>query len=59
VDAGFVSLPVTASDLYPDAVTLAELAPSLDPERDAPSPYYVRDADAKPQTKHVIALATD
>ena len=58
-DAGFVSLHVTAPGLYPDAVTLAELAPSLDPERDAPSPYYVRDADAKPQTKHVIALATD
>ena len=59
LDAGFVSLPVTAPDLYPDAVTLAELAPSLDPERDSPSPYYVREADAKPQTKHVIALATD
>ena len=55
-EAGFVSLPVTAPDLYPDAVTLAELATSLDPERDAPSPYYVREADAKPQTKHVIAL---
>ena len=59
LDAGFVSLPVTACDLYPDAVTLAELALSLDPERDAPSPFYVREADAKPQTKHVIALATD
>jgi hypothetical protein len=59
VDAGFVNLPVTAPDLYPDAVTLAELATSLDPERDAPSPHYVREADAKPQTKHVIALAAD
>ena len=59
VDAGFVRLPVTAPDLYPDAVTLAELATSLDPERDAPSPHYVREADAKPQTKHVIALAAD
>ena len=59
VDAGFISLPVTAPDLYPDAVTLAELAMSLDPERDAPSPYYVREADAKPQTNHVIALETD
>ena len=58
-DAGFVSLPVTAPELHPDAVTLAELAMSLDPERDAPSPYYVREADAKPQTKHVIALETD
>ena len=59
LDAGFVSLAVTAPDLYPDAVMLAELAPSLDPERDAPSPYYVREADARPQTKHVIALETD
>jgi tRNA threonylcarbamoyl adenosine modification protein YeaZ len=58
-DAGFVSLPVTTPDLRPDAVTLAELAPSLDPERDAPSPYYVREADARPQTNHVIALETD
>ena len=59
LDAGFISLPVTAPDLYPDAATFAELAMSLDPERDAPSPYYVREADAKPQTKHVIALETD
>jgi tRNA threonylcarbamoyladenosine biosynthesis protein TsaB len=59
LSAGFVSLPIMAPDLYPDATTLAELAPSLDPERDAPAPYYVRDADAKPQTNHVIALATD
>ncbi len=59
LDAGFVSLPVTAAELHPDAVTLAELAISLDPERDPPSPHYVREADAKPQTKHVIALDTD
>ncbi len=59
LEAGFVSLPVTAPGLHPDAVTLAELAKSLDPERDVPTPYYVRDADARPQTKHVIALETD
>jgi len=58
-DAGFVRLPVAAPDLCPDAITLAELAPSLDPERDAPSPYYVREADARPQTKHVVAFETD
>jgi tRNA threonylcarbamoyladenosine biosynthesis protein TsaB len=58
-EKGFVSLPIKAADLYPDAVTLAEIAISLDPERDAPSPYYVRDADARPQTNHVIALETD
>jgi tRNA threonylcarbamoyl adenosine modification protein YeaZ len=58
-EKGFVSLPIRAADLHPDAVTLAEIAISLDPERDAPSPYYVRDADARPQTNHVIALETD
>jgi tRNA threonylcarbamoyl adenosine modification protein YeaZ len=56
---GFVSLPITATELHPDAATLAKIAISLDPERDAPSPYYVRDADARPQTNHVIALETD
>ncbi len=58
-EGGFVSLPVAAPDLRPDAVTLAAIAPTLDPNRDAPTPYYVREADARPQTKHVIALATD
>lgn len=52
---GFVSLPITAPQFYPDAVTLAEMAMSLDPERDVPAPYYVRPADAKPQTSHLIA----
>ncbi len=58
-EAGFVSLPVTAPELHPDAVTLAELAMHLDPERDSPAPYYVREADAKPQTRHLIALKAD
>ncbi len=58
-EAGFVSMPVIAPELRPDAVTLAELAVSLDPERDSPAPYYVREADAKPQTRHLIALKAD
>ena len=58
-EAGFVSLPVTAPELRPDAVTLAELAMNLDPDRDSPAPYYVREADAKPQTRHLIALKAD
>ena len=58
-EKGFVSLPITALELHPDAATLANIAANLDPERDAPSPYYVRDADARSQTNHVIALETD
>ena len=58
-EGGFVSLPIMAPDLRPHASTLAELAVSLDPARDAPSPAYVRDADAKPQTNHAIALKSD
>lgn len=58
-EGGFVRLPVVAPELRPDAVTLAELAANLDPESDLPSPYYVRDADARPQTHHAIALETD
>ena len=58
-EAGFASLPVAAPGLRPDAVTLAEIAASLDPERNPPSPYYVREADARPQTNHAIALETD
>jgi tRNA threonylcarbamoyl adenosine modification protein YeaZ len=54
-EGGFVSLPTTAAQLYPDATPLAGMAASLDPERDLPSPYYVREADAKPQTGHLIA----
>ncbi len=57
--AGFVSVPVSAAESHPDAVTLADLAMNLDPERDVPSPYYVREADAKPQTRHLIALKAD
>ena len=58
-EGGFVSLPVMAPDLWPDAGTLAEIAISLDPARDTPTPYYVRDADARPQTNHVISLRSD
>jgi tRNA threonylcarbamoyladenosine biosynthesis protein TsaB len=58
-EAGSVSLPVTAPGLHPDAATLATIAMSLDPERDLPIPYYVREADAKPQSGHVIALKDD
>ena len=53
-EAGYVSVPVRGAAIAPDAATLAELAPGLDPMRDLPSPYYVRPPDAKPQTKHII-----
>jgi hypothetical protein len=39
----------------PDAETLAQIALDLDPVRDPPSPYYVRPADARPQTGHLIS----
>ncbi len=58
-EGGFVTLPVKAPGLHPDAATLAAIAMSLDPERDLPNPYYVREADAKPQAGHVIALRAD
>ncbi len=58
-ERGDITIPVSVIDLRPDAVTLAAIAMSLDPKRDAPSPHYVRDADARPQTSHVIALDTD
>jgi tRNA threonylcarbamoyl adenosine modification protein YeaZ len=54
-EGGFVSMPVLIPDLVPDAATLAELAPALDPKSDAPVPYYARPADARPQDRHVIA----
>jgi tRNA threonylcarbamoyladenosine biosynthesis protein TsaB len=54
-EGGYVSLPVIGGDLMPDAAALAEIAPGLDPDRDLPSPYYVRPPDARPQTGHVIA----
>ena len=47
-EAGYVSVPVRGAAIAPDAGTLAELAPGLDPGRDLPSPYYVRPPDAKP-----------
>jgi tRNA threonylcarbamoyladenosine biosynthesis protein TsaB len=53
-EGGFVSLPTAAPALCPDAETLARIAVSLDPARDLPAPYYVRDADAKPQSRHII-----
>jgi tRNA threonylcarbamoyl adenosine modification protein YeaZ len=58
-EGGLVSLRIAAPGLFPDAATLAQIAPGLDPERDLPVPHYVREADAKPQTGHVIALKAD
>jgi tRNA threonylcarbamoyladenosine biosynthesis protein TsaB len=57
--AGYVSVPVLAASIVPDAGTLAELALWLDPARDLPSPFYVRPADARPQTKHIIPRKDD
>ena len=59
VEGGHVSLPVRGATLMPSAAKLAEIACSLDPARDLPSPYYVRPADARPQTGHVIARKED
>lgn len=56
---GHVSLPVRGANLAPDAETLAGIAASLDPERDLPSPYYVRPADARPQDRHIIPRKDD
>jgi len=56
---GFISSPVRDPDLTPDASILAELAPRLDPQRDVPSPFYVRPADARPQDGHIIARKKD
>ncbi|MFZ1107432.1 MAG: tRNA (adenosine(37)-N6)-threonylcarbamoyltransferase complex dimerization subunit type 1 TsaB [Rhodomicrobium sp.] len=58
-EEGLVSLRIAALELFPDAAMLAEIAPCLDPERDLPVPHYVREADAKPQSGHVIALKAD
>jgi tRNA threonylcarbamoyladenosine biosynthesis protein TsaB len=58
-EAGYVSLPIKVAALGPDAATLARIAPGLNPERDLPSPYYVRPADAKPQTRHRIPRKSD
>lgn len=54
LEGGYVSLPVKGASIAPDAETLAAIASSLDPSRDLPSPYYVRPADARPQSGHVI-----
>jgi tRNA threonylcarbamoyladenosine biosynthesis protein TsaB len=59
VDGGYTRLPIRGCELMPDAETLAQIAPDLDPERDLPSPYYVRPADARPQTGHLISLLED
>ena len=58
-EAGYVSVPVRGASIVPDAGTLAELAQRLDPARDLPSPFYVRAADARPQTKHIIPRKDD
>lgn len=58
-EGGYVSVPVRGGGIVPDAETLATLAPDLDPARDLPSPYYVRPADARPQTGHVIPRKDD
>jgi tRNA threonylcarbamoyladenosine biosynthesis protein TsaB len=54
LEGGYVSLPMWEEDIVPDARMLAGIAPSLDPRRDVPSPYYVRPADARPQVGHAI-----
>jgi tRNA threonylcarbamoyladenosine biosynthesis protein TsaB len=56
---GSVCLSVRDADIMPDAETLAHIAPDLDPCRDLPSPYYVRPADARPQTGHSISRLED
>jgi tRNA threonylcarbamoyl adenosine modification protein YeaZ len=58
-EGGYVRLPVRDGELMPDAETLAQIAPDLDPCRDLPSPYYVRPADARPQTGHLISRLDD
>jgi tRNA threonylcarbamoyl adenosine modification protein YeaZ len=59
VEGGHVCLPVLEAGLMPDAETLAKIAPDLDPGRDLPSPYYVRSADARPQTSPLISRMDD
>jgi tRNA threonylcarbamoyladenosine biosynthesis protein TsaB len=58
-EGGYVSSPIKATALVPDAVTLASIAPNLVPERDLPSPCYVRPPDAKPQTRNIIPRQFD
>lgn len=57
--AGLISVPAVAPDLAPDAATLVRIAGSLDPERDLPSPYYARPADARPQTGYAVDRKLD
>jgi tRNA threonylcarbamoyladenosine biosynthesis protein TsaB len=59
LEGGYVSLPVRGTAIVPDAETLAAIAPGLDPKRDLPSPYYVRPADARPQSGHIIPRKDD
>jgi tRNA threonylcarbamoyladenosine biosynthesis protein TsaB len=58
-EAGYITAPLSGGELFPDAETLARIAPDLDPTRDLPSPYYVRPPDARPQTGHHIARKDD
>ncbi len=58
-EGGYISLPVRGASIAPDAETLAAIAADLDPARDLPSPYYIRPADARPQTGHVIPRKDD
>jgi tRNA threonylcarbamoyl adenosine modification protein YeaZ len=58
-EAGYICAAVKRPGLFPDAETLARMAPDLDPKRDLPSPYYVRPPDARPQTGHLIARKDD
>lgn len=47
-----------ASHIMPEKVDIAALAhfaASVDPEQYPPNPVYIRDADAKPQTKGIVA----
>jgi len=59
VQGGYACLPVQEASLMPDAETLARIAPCLDPERDLPSPLYVRPPDARPQTGHLVPRQED
>jgi tRNA threonylcarbamoyl adenosine modification protein YeaZ len=56
---GFLSLPVEAADLIPDAQALAAITHALEPGLDLPSPFYVRPADARPQTGYAVARKDD
>ncbi len=57
--SGAIQQSFKVAEIIPDAITLAAIAPGLDPLRDLPSPRYVRPADARPQGTHVIARQPD